>query len=382
MQFQGKHIVIVGPAYPLRGGLASYNERLALELMQNNRITLLTFSLQYPQFLFPGESQLSADAKPENLTIDIALNSINPLNWISTGLKYKRLKPDLIIFRYWMPFFGPCFGTLARIIKRNKQTHIIAITDNIIPHEPRFFDKLFSRYFLSILDGALAMSKKVLDDLHNFPLRKPLPKMIYHAHPLYDNFGSGVNRIEACSRLQLDANKRYVLFFGFIRHYKGLDLMLHAMALLPKYLDDVVLIVAGEFYEDSKPYLSIISEKKLESRVELRTHFIPNSEVNLYFSVADLVAQPYRNATQSGVSQIAYHFELPMIITNVGGLSELVPHGQAGLVCEANAEALSLALTEIYKPGLLTHIRTQLATLKQQFSWVSLGKALESISEK
>ncbi|PHX92968.1 MAG: glycosyl transferase family 1 [Flavobacteriales bacterium] len=382
MKFQGKHIVIVGPAYPLRGGLASYNERLARELMHNNRVTLLTFSMQYPKFLFPGESQLSADTKPEDLTIDVALNSIYPLNWICMGLKYKRLKPDVVIFRYWMPFFGPCFGTLARIIKGNKHTRIIAITDNIIPHEPRFFDKIFSRYFLSVLDGALAMSKKVLDDLHHFPLRKPVSKMVCHAHPLYDNFGSAVNRIEACSKLQLDATKRYVLFFGFIRQYKGLDLMLEAMALLPKSLDDLVLIVAGEFYEDSAPYLSIISEKKLQSRVALRTHFIPNSEVKLYFSVADLVAQPYRNATQSGVSQIAYHFELPMIITNVGGLSELVPHGEAGLVCEAHAEGLSSALIEIYKPGLLTHIRSQLVTLKKQFSWVSLGNALGSISDE
>jgi D-inositol-3-phosphate glycosyltransferase len=188
MHFEGKHIVIVGPAHPLRGGLATYNERLARELQQKNQVTLLTFSLQYPNFLFPGQSQFSDDPKPEDLTIDIALNSVNPLNWILTGLKYKRIKPDVIIFRYWMPFFGPCFGTFARIVKSNNHTQILAITDNIIPHERRFFDTPFSKYFLPILDGAVAMSRKVLTDLQQFPLRKPVAKTGYHAHPLYDNF--------------------------------------------------------------------------------------------------------------------------------------------------------------------------------------------------
>lgn len=380
MQFEGKHIVIVGPAHPLRGGLATYNERLARELQQNNKVTLLTFSLQYPNFLFPGQSQFSDDPKPEDLHIDIALNSVNPLNWISVGLKYKRLKPDVIIFRYWMPFFGPCFGTFARIVKANKHTQILAITDNIIPHERRFFDTPFSKYFLPVLDGAVAMSKKVLQDLREFPLRKPVAETGYHAHPLYDNFGAMAQRNEACEALGLDPNFRYVLFFGFIRHYKGLDLLLEAMALIPKTLSDVKLLVAGEYYEDEAPYNELIAEKGLADKVILHTKFIPNDDVRLYFSVSDLVAQPYRNATQSGVSQIAYHFELPMIITNVGGLSELVPHGEAGWVCEPTPQALAASIVAMYETGRLETIHINIKELKKQFSWPSMVKSLASVT--
>ena len=380
MQFEGKHIVIVGPAHPLRGGLATYNERLARELQKKNRVTLLTFSLQYPNFLFPGQSQFSDDAQPEDLNIDIALNSVNPLNWISVGLKYKRIKPDVIIFRYWMPFFGPCFGTFARMVKSNGHTQILAITDNIIPHERRFFDTPFNQYFLPGLDGAVAMSRKVLEDLQQFPLRKPVGKTAYHAHPLYDNFGLREDRNQACDALGLDPAHRYLLFFGFIRHYKGLDLLLEAMALLPKSLSDVKLLVAGEYYEDAAPYDSIIAKHKLEDRVVLHTKFIPNGDVRLYFSACALVAQPYRNATQSGVSQVAYHFELPMIITNVGGLSELVPHEEAGWVCDPTAEALSSAIEAMFEGNRLETMRANIHILKQQFSWPSMVGALESVT--
>lgn len=350
-------------------------------LQQKNQVTLLTFSLQYPNFLFPGQSQFSDDPKPEDLTIDIALNSVNPLNWIQTGLKYKNIKPDVIIFRYWMPFFGPCFGTFARIVKSNRHTQILAITDNIIPHERRFFDTPFSKYFLPVLDGAVAMSRKVLTDLQQFPLRKPVSKTGYHAHPLYDNFGAMANKEEACVELGLDPNYRYVLFFGFIRQYKGLDLLLEAMALLPESLSDVKLLVAGEYYEDEAPYNAIIAQKEISKSVILHTKFIPNDDVRLYFSACDLVAQPYRNATQSGVSQIAYHFDLPMIITNVGGLSELVPHGEAGWVCEPSPEALAEAIVAMYADNRLVKMRSNIHVLKQQFSWPSMVGALESVTK-
>lgn len=381
MQFDGKNIVIVGPAHPLRGGLATYNERLARELMLNNQVTILTFSLQYPDFLFPGQSQFSTDIKPNDLNIDVALNSINPFNWILVGLKYRKIKPDVIIFRYWMPFFGPCLGTFARLVKSNGHTKVIAITDNIIPHERRFFDTRFSKYFLPTLDGAVAMSRKVLHDLQSFPLRKPLVNSAYHAHPLYDNFGSGYSKNHACNALGLDANKRYLLFFGFIRKYKGLDLILEAMAKLnTESLADVTLLVAGEFYEDRTIYDNLITHLQLANRVVLHTHFIPNDVVGLYFSAADIVVQPYRNATQSGVSQVAYHFEVPMIITNVGGLSELVPQGEAGWVCEPTPEALAEAVIGIYEFGILDHIRVSLKSLKKQFSWASMVKQLGEIT--
>lgn len=377
--WKDKHIVIVGPAHPLRGGLATYNERLARELMQHNKVTLLTFTLQYPNFLFPGESQYSSDPKPSDLDIDIQLNSINPINWISTGYKYKKIKPDIIIFRYWMPFFGPCFGTFARIVNGNKHTKMVAITDNIIPHEKHFYDKFCTNYFLGALDSAVAMSKKVLNDLQTlFPQKKVAQHSAYHAHPLYDNFGEKLPRIDACQKLGLDPNKKYLLFFGFIRKYKGLDLLLEAMALLPTSENDIELIVAGEFYEDRQPYDEIITKHNLSYKVHLHTKFIPNDDVRIYFSAADVVAQPYRSATQSGVSQVAYHFEVPMIITNVGGLSELVPHGKAGLVCEPTAEGLSGAIVSIFEGQNIPQMKENLIELKKQFSWDSMVRCLSN----
>ncbi len=379
MTWKNKHIVIVGPAHPLRGGLATYNERLARELMKNNHVTLLTFSLQYPNFLFPGQSQFSSDPIPQDLNIDVSLNSVNPINWIHTGLKYKRMKPDVIIFRYWMPFFGPCFGTFARIVKQNNHTKIIAITDNIVPHEQHFYDRPATQYFLKTLDGAVTMSKKVLTDLQTlFPQSPAAPKATYHPHPLYDNFGEKQDKTEACKRLGLDATRKYILFFGFIRKYKGLDLLLEAFEQAADQMDGWDLLIAGEFYEDAQPYLDLVSRGKLESRIHLHTKFIPNGEVSDYFSVSDIVAQPYRNATQSGVSQVAYHFEVPMIITNVGGLAELVPHGEAGWVCEPTVEGLSEALIGLSSGDEIARMRQNLPELKKQFSWSSMVDALSA----
>ncbi len=375
--WKNKHIVIVGPAHPLRGGLATYNERLAKELQLHNKVTLLTFTLQYPNFLFPGESQYSSDPKPEDLTIDVRLNSVNPINWISAGYKYKKIKPDVIIFRYWMPFFGPCFGTFARIVKSNGHTQMVAITDNIIPHEKHFYDKPCTQYFLGSMDKAVAMSRKVLTDLQtNFPNQKVAKNSSYHAHPLYDNFGAKMERETACKILELDPSRKYLLFFGFIRKYKGLDLLLEAMSHLPEGCNNIDLIVAGEFYEDSAPYLEIIENKSLKNRIHLHTKFISNEDVRTYFSAADVVAQPYRSATQSGVSQVAYHFETPMIITNVGGLSELVPHKEAGLVCEPNPEAIAGAIVEIFEGQNIPQMKERLKELKKQFSWESMVNEL------
>lgn len=370
--------MIVGPAHPLRGGLATYNERLATELRKQNKVSILTFTLQYPNFLFPGESQYTDSPKPEYLDIDIALNSVNPFNWIKVGLKYKKLRPDVIIFRFWMPFFGPAFGLFGRIVKSNKHTRLVAITDNIIPHETRFFDRPFTSYFLRILDGAVSMSKEVLQDLKtHFPKTKVSQNAHYNPHPLYDNFGEKLLWNEACATLGLNPERKYILFFGFIRKYKGLDWLIKAFLQVANQLKDVDLLIAGEFYEDSAPYYAITEDSSLKDRIHWHTHFIPNEHVSAYFSVADLVAQTYKSATQSGVSQVAYHFDVPMLITNVGGLSELVPHDVAGWVSEPNIKSISEGLVEVFKADRLRHYQKNLPAIKSEFSWEKMVKALD-----
>ena len=371
-----KKIVILGPAHPLRGGLASYNERLAREFIAHGHdVFVYTFSLQYPSFLFPGTSQYSGEPPPSGLNISIAVNSVNPLNWLRVGRKLKMMRPDIIVVRYWLPFMGPCLGTILRQVKKNKHTRIICIADNIIPHEKRPGDHAFTGYFLKPVDAFITMSKKVLQDLRLFEKKKPAE---YVQHPLYDNFGDPTSMQEARSHLGLPEHDKIILFFGFIRHYKGLDILLDAMSLLKD--TNIKLLVAGEFYEDEAPYLSKIKSLGLEDRIILRTRFIADSEVRYYLCAANAVVQPYRNATQSGVTPLAYHFERPMIVTDVGGLPDLVPDGKVGIVAKAEPGSLAVAIRQYFEKGediFLPYLREE----KKKYSWELLMNNIIKLAE-
>jgi glycosyltransferase involved in cell wall biosynthesis len=368
-------VVIIGPAYPLRGGLASFDERLAREFQyQGFNTVIYTFSLQYPSFLFPGTSQYSTEPAPKDLNIKVCINSVNPFNWTKIGNELKKLKPDLIVVRYWLPLMGPSLGTILRRAKKNHHTKIICIADNVLPHEKRIGDKQFTAYFLRSVDGFVTMSEKVLTDLRLFT-NKPAQKV---AHPLYDNFGERVDKAEARNHLGLKIDDKIILFFGFIRKYKGLDILLQAMSILKDRSSDIKLLIAGEFYEDRKLYDDIIMQKDLSGNIILRTNFIADSEVKYYLSAADFVIQPYRNATQSGVTPLAFHFEKPMLVTNVGGLPSLVPDGKVGLVAEPNAEDIAKKILDLYNTGeeyFLPHLREE----KKKYSWQVLVDTIKSL---
>ncbi|KAA5547391.1 glycosyltransferase [Adhaeribacter rhizoryzae] len=373
------NIVIIGPVYPLRGGLATYNERLAKAFQeQGDTVEIITFSLQYPSFLFPGQTQYSTEAPPVNLQIKALINSVNPLSWVSTGLYLKKSRPDFIIFRFWLPFMGPAFGTIARLAAQNNYTRILALTDNAIPHEKRIGDVPFTKYFLSACQGFITMSRAVLQDLEKLQPNKP---KVYHPHPLYDNFGEPEPKAEAIKALGLDPAYQYLLFFGFIRAYKGLDLLLEAFADERLQALPVKLIIAGEFYEDAQPYEQIIKKYNLEHRLVRATEFIPNSQVVHYFCAADLVVQPYKHATQSGVSQIAYHFNKPMLVTDVGGLAELIPDGKAGYVTAAQPQAIADALLDFYTRNREAKLVANIPELKKQFSWESMVSTMKQLAQ-
>lgn len=365
-----KKVIIIGPAHPLRGGLASFDERLALQFQeQKYTTTIYTFSLQYPNFLFPGTTQYSSDPAPSNITIKVSINSINPFNWLKIGYILQKEKPDIVVVRYWLPFMGPCLGTITRIIKLNKFTKIICIADNIIPHEKRIGDIYFTKYFIKSMDAFVTMSSKVTDDLKKLTTKKATQIV----HPLYDNFGEPVLKQTARTYLNLPQEANIILFFGFIRKYKGLDLLLEAMSILNQQSNNlnIKLLIAGEFYEDRKVYDDLISTHNLNNCLLLRTNFISDSEVKYYLSAADFVIQPYKNATQSGVTPLAYHFEKPMLVTNVGGLPNLVPHKKVGLVTEANAKSIAESIKELYQLGenyFLPHLREE----KKKYSWKTL----------
>lgn len=374
-----KRIVIIGPAHPLRGGLATFNQLLATKLQeQGHEVRLVTFSLQYPNFLFPGKTQYSTDPKPDNLDITAEINSVNPLNWIKVGRKLMKERPDLVIFRYWMPFMGPCLGTVARTLKKNGHTRVVAITDNVIPHETRFFDTPFTRYFLASCHGFVAMSKAVLADLRKFEADKPA---LYNPHPMYESFGPILERNEAISKLQLNGDFRYLLFFGFIRKYKGLDVLLKAFADERMRAFPVKLIIAGEYYTDPQPYKQMIDDLDLGDHVIQRNDFIPDSEVGVYFSAADMVVQTYLSATQSGVTQVAYFYQRPMLVTDVGGLAELVPDQRVGYVTPVDPKAVADALVDLYSNERLAEFEANVVTERERFTWNSLIEALFTSSK-
>lgn len=372
-------MVIIGPAYPLRGGLATYNERLAQAFQEEgDEVRIVTFSLQYPDFLFPGQTQFSTELGPVNLEIEVSLNSVNPFSWLKVGRKLRVERPDLVIFRFWLPFMGPALGTVARLVRGNGHTRVVAITDNVIPHEKRPGDGPLTRYFLSACDGFVTMSRSVLSDLQRLGFgRKPA---LYRPHPLYDNFGPIKSKREALAALRLPDAIGYLLFFGFIRAYKGLDIMLEAFADKRLVAMPIKLIIAGEFYEDAAPYETLIQRYNLEERIIRATDFIPNEKVVDYFCAADLIVQPYKNATQSGVSQIAYHFERPMLVTDVGGLAELIPDGVVGYVVPPTPVAIADAVVDFYAAKREESFAVGVREQKKQFSWPIMVAALKEVA--
>lgn len=369
-------IVIIGPAYPLRGGgIATFNERLAKQFIDEGfDTTIYTFSYQYPSFLFPGSSQYSTESPPEGIPIKVKINSVNPLNWIKVGNELKKIKPDLIIVRYWLPFMGPCLGTILRRVKQNHHTKIICIADNVLPHEKRPGDKVFTQYFIKPVDGFITMSEKVLADLKQFAKNKPA-KLV--PHPLYDNFGDIISKEIARKKLGISIEDKVVLFFGFIRKYKGLDILLNAFkkVIEQKKIENLKLLIAGEFYEDEKSYALLLNDPSIQSHLILHTHFIPNSEVKYFLCAADCVIQPYRSATQSGVTPLAYHFEVPMIVTNVGGLPSMVADKKTGLIAAPTAESIAKKIEEYFESGedfFLPYLREE----KKKYSWKNMVSAI------
>lgn len=346
-------------------------------LVHRHNVNIHTFTIQYPNFLFPGKTQFSDDPAPKDLRITRSISSVNPLNWIAIGNKLAKLDADIVICKFWLPFMGPCFGTILRRIKKNRKSKIISIIDNLIPHEKRIGDKVFAKYFVKPVDGFIAQSSSVLDDLASFDVKENVSLI---PHPIYDNFGERVEKSIATKHLKLDPVENYIMFFGFIRDYKGLDILLKAMAYAKIKELGVKLIVAGEFYNNEEEHLKSIETLGISEQVVLRTQFISNEDVRYYFGAADLVVQPYKTATQSGISQMAYHFEKPMVVTNVGGLPEIVPNNEAGYVTEVSPEAVAEAIHKFYVQNKKEEFTKFISIKKKEYSWKSMMNSIIELS--
>jgi glycosyltransferase involved in cell wall biosynthesis len=361
--------------------LATFNERLARQFVdEGHEVELWTFTLQYPSFLFPGKTQYTNEPAPDNLVIRRTLNSCNPFNWLRVGRAIRKAAPDMLICCYWMAFFAPAYGLVSRIARKNGKTRCVALVHNMIPHEPSILDKLFAPYFVKSQDGFVALSDSVVKDIDK--LDKAHKPKTFSPHPIYDHYGERMTKEEACEALNIDVRKDYMLFFGLVRTYKGLDLLLDAFGKVKDDLPDLQLIIAGEFYEDEDKYRTQIDSNGLNGRVIVRNEFIPDDDLRKYFGAASLIVQPYKTATQSGVTQVAFHFEKPMLVTNVGGLGEIVHDHKMGYACQPTAEAIAEDIKDYYRNNRQADYTAYLQKEKTKYAWSHMTRAFIKVKDE
>ncbi|HRR09311.1 MAG TPA: glycosyltransferase [Rhodothermales bacterium] len=372
-------VLLLSTAYPYRGGITHFVETLARGLInRGDEVQLVTFTRQYPEVLFPGKTQLETAPPPTDLRITRLLDTLNPVSWWKTAQFIARENPDLVLLKYWMPFFAPAFGTVIRHL-RKRHIPAIVIVDNAIPHEKRWGDWSLSRWLLRACKGLVVMSASVQKDVEKLGVNRPVRLV---THPIYNLFGDSIPLEAARKKLNLNEKTPVLLFFGFIRRYKGLHVLLEAMPLVQNALPDVKLLVAGEFYEDEAPYRTQIEASNIGNVVELHNEYIPNDRVPVYFSAADVVVQPYITATQSGVAQIAFQFDKPTILTDVGGLVEVVPDGVAGLVVPPeNPQALAQAIIRFFHENLSPILTAGVKREKAKYDWKHLFSAIDELLE-
>ncbi|MFA5834277.1 MAG: glycosyltransferase [Bacteroidota bacterium] len=369
-------ILLLGPAYPLRGGVAHFNGLLYQYLSRHHNVEIISYKRQYPKIFFPGTTQEETGGIPvPALSI---IDSINPLNWLRVGMTMRSKNADVIIVAYWMSFFAPCLSVICSIIRWKKNTAIICLAHNIIPHERKIWDNILSRLFFSVVDSFVVLSESVERDLLSL-IKKPT--YVRSFHPVYESFGTGIPKEEAKKHLSIN-EERVILFFGYIRRYKGLHILIDALKIVRQSLP-VQLLVVGEFYEDEQRFRKQIAENELESSVNIYPEYVSNEQVKYFFSASDVVIIPYLSATQSGIVQIAYNFNKPVIATNVGGLAETVIHEKSGLIVPADdAEQLAGAIKKFYTEHLEAQLTEGTLHQKKNFSWDAIVRDIEKLINK
>lgn len=374
-----RRIALIGPAAPFRGGIAQFTETIGRELKaRRHNVYIATFKRQYPDFLFPGTTQHEPNQSVSG-TADRLIDSINPITWLQTAKEVARRDPDAVIFQYWTPYFAPSYATIAGRLK-SRSIPILSVVHNVVPHERRPGDDRMGRYFLKKCDSFLSLSDAVADDLRALDVEGDIRTV---AHPVYQHFGDPIDRGEARRRIGVSEDAEMLLFFGFIRKYKGLHTLLEAMPRIIARRPRIRLVVAGEFYEDDAPYREAIRALGISEHVDVRPEYVPGGDVKLYFSAANLIVQPYESATQSGVVQTAYNFGRPVVVTDVGGLAEVVPDGKAGyVVSPGEPDALAEAVARYFAEGKEAEFTDGVREARKKYSWDALLDALEEMVER
>lgn len=369
-------IAILGPFYPYRGGIAQFDARMYEELEKSHCVKAFTFTTLYPDFLFPGKTQyVSEEDTVSVVSSERVLSSINPITYFSTAREINKFKPDVLIIPYWMSFMAPAFGMVSRLI--NENIKIIAFAHNVMPHERRFFDKAFAQFFFNKCDGFVVMSdisERYLGEL------QPNAKVLKTFHPIYDHYDASIGREEACQKLGIKTDKKNLLFFGLIREYKGLDLLIKAVGELD---DSYQLIIAGESYGDFAPYRELIDSSPLKSNIRVFEEYLPDEMVSVLFSATDVLVLPYRSATQSGVVAVAYQLEKPIIATNVGALGTMIGEAETGVVVsDVSVSGIKDGIERFFTGDYTSRYTEALKKEKARLSWANLVRSLETfISE-
>lgn len=363
-------IAFLSTFYPYRGGIAQFNASLYRALEKNHEVKAFTFTRQYPEVLFPGKTQMvENDETADKIPSIRVLDSINPLSYWQAAKKINQFQPDMLIMKYWMSFLAPALGTTAGLV--NKSSKVVTILDNVIPHEKKFFDNAFTKYLLEKNDGFIAMSDAVANDLYTLA---PAARCIRIDHPLYDHFGATVTREKACAALNIDPSKKNLLFFGFIRDYKGLDLLIEAFNTLDNSYN---LIIAGECYGSFDKYQAMIDKSPLKQNIHVFTDYIPDNKVPHFFGAADVCVLPYKSATQSGITSIAYHFEVPLIATDTGGLKESITDGSTGLIVKSpDSILIAQAIQHYFDNTLSEKMKHDIIQLKERLSWAKFAEGI------
>ena len=367
--------IIIGPGYPLRGGISESNQSLHTYFEQNSGSSkIISYNLQYPKLLFPGKKQHIDNSSSNYDGVLNMINSLNPLTWIKTARYIIKTQPDYVIVRYWHPYFAICLGFICSFL-RKKSIFIIAWIDNVDPHESFPLQKYLTTYFLNYCDAFVVMSESVKNNLLNYNQNKPI---VVSPHPIYNVFGDLISKNIARKNIgipevSIKNNDKYILFFGLVRKYKGLDLLLEALAFDEIRNLKINLIIAGEFYESKSKYLKLINKLNIRDSVLLYDSYIPNNEVANFFCASDIVVQPYLSATQSGVSMVAYNFNKPMILSNVGGLSEYVNSNEDGYLVDLRPNAIVEALEDFYVQNREDAFSAKVKNKKNEYSWATLG---------
>lgn len=368
----------------MRGGMAHFNELMYKYLSNDNDVKIYSFKRQYPEFLFPGKTQYEEGKALTDIPKDrniISINSINPFNWIKWGFKIAKENADLIIIKYWIPFFAPAFFTLAWIIRKFSKAKVMFQADNVVPHEKRFGDKFLTKLALSQGDYFQILSESVAEDLKLF--NKKNKPVIHSKHPVYNLFGEKIEKPEARAYIKKEfsidvINDKVILFFGYIRKYKGLNYLIDAMKDVVKKTD-VKLLIVGEFYEDENKYREQIKNNNLEKNIFVISDFMPNEKVRYFFSACDLVVLPYNSATQSGITQIAYFYDKPVIATKVGGLSEVIHDGETGYLVEPkNSGEIAGAIIKFYSENKEIEFSNNVSEEKKKYMWEKFVEEITS----